>query len=127
MPVSAVSFGGRLKVISGSINAVSGISHGLMMPFFSPSRKSNKMALGDTSLPVPAVVGTQINRLSRLSSRFLPKTSEGFWVPEERAASSLPTSSTLPPPMATIAWGPKSLLCRCRFSKISVSGSACQE
>ena len=57
MPVAAVTCGGRPSVSSGSRIAQSGSSRGETTPFFSVVGVVT-MAIGVTSEPVPAVVGT---------------------------------------------------------------------
>jgi len=59
MPVAAVTLLGRPKVSSGSRMAQSGIRRGDTTPFFSVVGVVT-MAIGVTSEPVPAVVGTRI-------------------------------------------------------------------
>ena len=71
------------------------------MPFFRWSRSSNRMALGDTSEPVPAVVGRQVNHRPFFLINPVPKQSSTCWSLLIKAATSLVTSSTLPPPIPT--------------------------
>ncbi len=62
-------------VSSGSTNAASGTRYGLITPFFRPSVESCTMAMGDTSLPVPDVVGTHTSGTLRPCSLPMPNTS----------------------------------------------------
>ena len=61
------------------------------------------MAMGETSLPVPAVVGMQASQTCRPSSLSVPWTSWMDCPPGNSAAISLARSIELPPPMPTTA------------------------
>ena len=74
-PVAAVTAGGTEMDNTGSTNTRSGTSKGLMIPFFCPSASSIKMALGETSLPVPEVAGAQMSCFVLFFKRPLPTTS----------------------------------------------------
>ena len=58
IPLNAVTRGGQLSVSSGSQIAARGISSGEETPTFSRRPGSPTTATGETSDPVPAVVGT---------------------------------------------------------------------
>ena len=75
MPVDAVTAGGMPMVSNGSTKAASGTRCGLMTPFFNPSAESCTMAIGETSLPVPDVVGTHTSGVLRPASLPMPNTS----------------------------------------------------
>ncbi len=64
--------------------------------FFRPSAESCTMAMGETSLPVPDVVGTHTSGVLRPASLPMPNTSPIFWRPSSNAATSLATSMALP-------------------------------
>ena len=57
------------------MKAASGTRCGLMTPFFNCAASSSRMALGETSLPVPEVVGMQTRWQLREASRPMPKVS----------------------------------------------------
>src|SRR4030042_6793608 len=73
IPVKAVTEGGRPMVNLGSTMATSGKRKGVTIPFFNFSFVSDKIAMGVTSLPVPAVVGTRMTGTPGLGTRAIPK------------------------------------------------------
>ena len=88
-----------LTVSSGSRRATSGKRCGLTIPFFRFSRVSERMAIGVTSLPVPAVVGIRITGTPGRGTRSTPKN----WrqIPSGLVSITevtLAISNELPPP-----------------------------
>ena len=71
------------------------------IPFFRWSRSSSRIALGDTSEPVPAVVGRQANQSPFCLMNPVPKQSSTSWSLLIKAAINFVTSSTEPPPTPT--------------------------
>jgi len=68
------------------------------MPLLASVFSFSKMAIGETSLPVPEVVGIHISFFMRFLSNPTPTTSAYCCSFPVIAASSLAESSTLPPP-----------------------------
>ncbi len=73
IPVAAVTSGGSVRVSNGSTKAASGTRCALTTPFFSSSLSSRRIAIGETSLPVPAVVGRHTSGVDRERTFPTPK------------------------------------------------------
>ncbi len=99
IPVAAVTWAGNPTVSSGSSSAADGNKYWLTIPFLSFSVWSDKIAIGVTSLPVPAVVGIMRVANPALGMRSMPKYSEiGPWF-VAMTAETLAMSMGLPPPI----------------------------
>ena len=79
--------------------------------------------MGVTSLPVPAVVGTQASGSARLFRRSTPIVSMSCCLPSSSAATSLATSIALPPPSPTTPSVPAAFACAMASWKFSMVGS----
>ena len=64
-PLQAATMGGIVRVFNGSMTAMSGRMARWRMPVFACMSSRSKMAMPEHSLPVPAVVGTQIRGAMR--------------------------------------------------------------
>eukprot|EP00982_Pelagococcus_subviridis_P002853 21991-Pelagococcus_subviridis.AAC.4 len=127
-PVCAVTLAGIDRVSSGSITQTSGSMNACRMEtFLSPASKTLFFV---TSAPGPAVVGTAMNGAARrVSGRARPTTSRksyrsGSDPPFVRtAATHLPTSTGVPPPIATTAPHPRFVASAIAASAVAVVGS----
>ena len=63
-PLDAATFGGIVRVLSGSSTPSVGLSRRLAMPVFACNSVRSKMLTPVVSLPVPAVVGIAISGFS---------------------------------------------------------------
>jgi hypothetical protein len=112
-PLAAVTAGGQPTVSSGSTRATAGsIGRPRMLTLIRCSGTAST-AFAVTSEPVPAVVGTATQgAVGPVTGRPAPTTSrwsDGSPPVPSRAATALPRSRTLPPPMATTTSAPSSL------------------
>mmetsp|Transcript_36171 Transcript_36171/g.93937 ORF Transcript_36171/g.93937 Transcript_36171/m.93937 type:complete len:330 (-) Transcript_36171:618-1607(-) len=127
-PVAAVTAGGSSSVSSGSTTATAGNMNGLRIDTLrSPAPIT---ALRVTSAPGPAVVGTATNRaLGCVSAWPRPTTSRksngsGSSPPlVSSAATALPVSMGLPPPMATTLPHPPATAAAVASTMVSALGS----
>jgi hypothetical protein len=105
-PLCSVTAGGSESISSGSMRAALGQVCGRCSEYFFWLSRSQMVAQGVTSLPVPAVVGTAIKALTACGVKAAPVASRPIssWkrplaVPTMRA---LAVSMALPPPTATM-------------------------
>ena len=105
MPVAAVRCGGRPTVSAGSAITSRGRMSGCRIARFAGRLASVMMALGSTSAPVPAVVGTAMTGQaprSRPAASWSGQTKRQSGPPAPAtSATALAQSMALPPPSAT--------------------------
>ena len=119
MPVSAVVWGGRDTVSSGSSTAQRGIRHRSLTAYLWWSAPVTTAAMV-VSEPVPAVVGTAMKgEMGRRTFRSPAIWASVLWGRASRAAAALAASMGLPPPTAT-----KLSHCCARYRAAMASASA---
>ncbi len=98
---------GSVSISCGSTSAASGQVSRRCSECFLPAARSQIVAHGVTSLPVPAVVGTAISALTRCGVKAAPVVSCAISSSKRPLAvptiSALAVSMALPPPTATTA------------------------
>ena len=125
MPVAAVIFGGRPRVISGSSTAYFGTSVRSMTAYLWWVSSSVMTAAIVVSEPVPAVVGTAMKGGSFFSTRSRPAIlPTGLFGRTTRAAAALAESIGEPPPMAMKPSQPFSTYMARTFSTVLTRGLA---
>ncbi len=112
-PLCSVTDAGSDSISSGSSNATAGQVCSRCSEYFFCAPRSQMVAHGVTSLPVPAVVGTAISVFARAGTKPLPAARAATSSSKRPLAvptiSAFAVSIALPPPSATITSTPSAL------------------